>query len=199
MSDVPPSEPDIDRNVAANLRQFRERGGVSQDELAQRMSERGFGFTQATIWKIERGQRPVKISEAVALGESLGMISWTHLTEEPALTRHLADLQDANRRAHEAYNETKAAAARYLEAQVNVVLAVREAQDVGLDTERWNGWVNIPAERAVIEARVEWNREDEILDQREKKVEAVLATLRQQGYPLVQPEDVEFNAGDDRP
>ncbi|SES28845.1 Helix-turn-helix domain-containing protein [Lentzea xinjiangensis] len=195
MSDVPPEGPDIDRNVAVNLRQFREQRGVSQDELAQRMSERGFGFTQATIWKIERGQRPVKISEAVALGKALGLSSWTHLTEEPALTRRLSDLQDANRRANEAYTETKAAAARFFEAQVNVVVAVREAQDAGLDTERWNGWVNIPAERAVIEARVEWNREDDILERREKEVEAVLAALRQHGYPLIQPEDVEFGGG----
>jgi hypothetical protein len=58
-----------------------EQGGVSQEELAQHMSERGFGFTQATTWKIERGQRPIKISEAVALGKVLGLISWTHLTE----------------------------------------------------------------------------------------------------------------------
>jgi len=76
-----------------------------------------------------------------------------------------------------------------------VVLAVREAHDAGLDTGKWSGFVNIPAERAVIEARVEWNREEEILEQREEKVEAVLAALREQGYPLVQPEDVTFDGG----
>lgn len=196
MGEAPPRGPDIDRNVAANLRQFREQYGVSQDELARRMSEHGFGFTQATIWKIESGQRPVKISEAVALGKALGLRSWTYLTEEPALTRHLAVLQAANREAYEAYEQIKAAAARYLEAQVAVVLAVRQAQDAGLDTCKWNGFVNIPAERAVIEARVEWNREEEILEQREEKVEAVLAALREQGYPLVQPEDVTFGGGE---
>lgn len=193
MSDTPPAGADIDRNVATNLRQFREERGMSQDELAQRMSERGFGFTQATIWKIESGQRPVKISEAVALGKALGLLSWTHLIEEPKLTRRLAELQAANRRAYEAYAETKAAAARYLEAQVEVVLAVREAQDAGLDTERWVGWLDIPAERAVIEARVEWNREAEILEQREEKVEAVLAALWQEGYKPFRLEDVEFS------
>jgi hypothetical protein len=36
------------------------------------MAEREFGFTQATIWKIERDQRPVRISEAVALGMPSG-------------------------------------------------------------------------------------------------------------------------------
>ncbi len=43
----------IDRNISANLRIYREAGTISQDELAQLMADRGFGFSQATIWKIE--------------------------------------------------------------------------------------------------------------------------------------------------
>jgi hypothetical protein len=35
-------------------------------------TDRGFGFGQATIWKIESGQRPVKASELVALADCLG-------------------------------------------------------------------------------------------------------------------------------
>ena len=62
---------DIDQNIAANLRTYREAGNLSQEELAQRMADRGFGFSQATIWKIESGQRPVKASELVALADSL--------------------------------------------------------------------------------------------------------------------------------
>ena len=63
---------DIDQNIAANLRTYREAGSVSQEELAQRMASRGFGFSQATIWKIESGQRPVRASELVALADCLG-------------------------------------------------------------------------------------------------------------------------------
>ncbi len=63
---------DIDQSIAANLRTYREAGNISQDELAQRMADRGFGFSQATIWKIESGQRPVRASELVALADSLG-------------------------------------------------------------------------------------------------------------------------------
>ena len=63
MSEADAVFPNIDHHVATNVRAFRERNSLSQEELAQRMSERGFGFSQATIWKIESGQRPVKISE----------------------------------------------------------------------------------------------------------------------------------------
>lgn len=79
-----------------------------------------------------------------------------------------------------------------------MVLAVRQAQDAGLDAFRWRGWLDIPAERAVIEARVEADREAEILEQRDEKVEAVLAALREQGYTTWRPEDVEFNGGDEQ-
>ena len=58
---------DIDQNIAANLRTYREADNISQDELAQRMADRGFGFSQATVWKIESGQRPVRASELIAL------------------------------------------------------------------------------------------------------------------------------------
>ena len=68
---------DIDQNIAANLRTYREAGNISQDELAQRMADRGFGFSQATIWKIESGQRPVRASELVALADSLGVMTAT--------------------------------------------------------------------------------------------------------------------------
>jgi transcriptional regulator with XRE-family HTH domain len=43
------------------------------------MADRGFGFSQATIWKIERGERPVRASELVALAGSLGVMSATSL------------------------------------------------------------------------------------------------------------------------
>jgi len=78
---------DIDQNIAANLRTYREAGHISQEELAQRMTDLGFGFSQATIWKIERGQRPVRASELVALADSLGARSPT-LIHQPAAARN---------------------------------------------------------------------------------------------------------------
>lgn len=190
MSEADAVFPNIDQNVATNLRAFRDRGGLSQEELAQRMSERGFGFSQATVWKIESGQRPVKISEAVALSDALELPRWIDLTAEPDVSRHHADLTAANRRTNQAHAVLKEAAAAYLREQIDLSFAVRTAQDAGLTvTERYTSWLDIPAEQVVIEARVEFAQEDEVHVHRFEEVNAILAALREHGYAPPRPED----------
>src|SRR5690348_14775254 len=96
---------------------------TTPDMLAQRMADRGFGFSQATIWKIERGQRPVRASELVALADSLRVMLVTRLTDKPEVARHQVWLDQANRKAHHVYEILKEAAADYLDAQVELVVA----------------------------------------------------------------------------
>ena len=186
---------DIDQNIAANLRTYREAGTVSQDELAQRMADRGFGFSQATIWKIESGQRPVRASELVALADSLGIMSATSLTHQPDAARHQVQLEQANRKAHQAYQALKEAAAGYLDAQVELVVAAREAQDAGLTvTELHTSWLDTPPEEAVIEARVEADKEAVRSEQVNDAVGKILDALRSSGYePALRIEDVEID------
>lgn len=173
----------VDRNVATNLRTFRERAGVSQEELAQRMSERGFGFSQATVWKIESGQRPVRISEAVALSEALGLRRWIDLTADPEVNRHHADLSAANHKTYEAYFMLKEAAAAFLSAQIELSFVARTAQDAGLTvSELYTSWLDVPAEKAIIDARVDWAHHDDDQMRDEAEVAAVLAALREHGY-----------------
>lgn len=189
MSEAGAVFPNIDQNVATNVREFRERSGLSQEELAQRMSERGFGFSQATVWKIESGQRTVKISEAVALSDVLDL-RWMDLTAEPDVSRHQAALAAANRRAHQAYAALKETATAFLRTQVELSLTVRLAQDYGLTvTEPHRSWLDFPAERAVIEARVEYDQEEEAGMQQADTVNAILAALREHGYEPPRPED----------
>jgi transcriptional regulator with XRE-family HTH domain len=64
---------DFNSRVGANVRWFRKAAGVSQSELAQRLAERGFQFSQTTVVKTEQGIRPLKFEEAVAVGEILGV------------------------------------------------------------------------------------------------------------------------------
>jgi transcriptional regulator with XRE-family HTH domain len=190
MGETDAAFPNIDDNVATNVRAFRERSGLSQEELAQRMSERGFGFSQSTIWKIESGQRPVKISEAVALSEALDLPRWLDLTAEPEVTRHHADLTLANRLAHQAYAALKVAAAVYLRAQVDLSFVVREAQAAGVPVhEGHTSWLGVPAEKVIIEARVESADEDEIKMRQTEEVNAIMAALREHGYTPPRPED----------
>jgi transcriptional regulator with XRE-family HTH domain len=189
---------DIDQNIAANLRIYRETGNISQDELAQRMADRGFGFSQATIWKIESGQRPVRASELIALADSLGIMSPTSLTHKPDATRYKVQLEQANRNAQHAYETLKEAAAGYLEAQVELVVAAREAHDAGLTvTELHTSWLDTPAEEAVIQARVEADQEAERSEQVNDEINKILDALRSNGYrPTLRIEDVEVHGED---
>lgn len=183
----------IDENFAANLRERREAHGLSQDELAQRMTDRGFGFSQATIWKIEQGKRPVKLSEVVALADAIGMLGWTTLALQPHASRHHGQLQDSHRRAGDAYNAVKAAAHDYLRAQIEVAVSVHEARAAGISVrELWTAWLDMPAERAAIEARVEFEQEDVARDQLEAAVEQVLQALRAGGFEaIIDPDSIE--------
>lgn len=182
----------VDEHLAANLRQARETQGLSQDELAQRMAERGFGFGQATIWKIEQGKRPVKISELVALADALGLRGWTVLLSDPRDANRQFQLESAHFRAGAAYSDLKAAAARFLEAQAEVAVAVHDVRTAGgHEGPLWGAWVQTPAERAVIEARVEWERHDEQVEQLDDEVEKLLRAFRDSGYqPLIDIEAI---------
>lgn len=75
-----------DEHFAANLRSTREAMGITQAELAERMRDRGFGFHQATIYKIEKGERKVSIGEAMAIA-GLFDIDVTDLAEAPTEVR----------------------------------------------------------------------------------------------------------------
>lgn len=62
---------DLDGRIGETLRVLR--GDVSQAELAEKMVERGFPkWSQSTVWTIEKGTRPLRLSEAKVLTEILG-------------------------------------------------------------------------------------------------------------------------------
>jgi transcriptional regulator with XRE-family HTH domain len=60
---------DRDKTIGQNL--LRLRGERSQKELADAMRARGFKWSQATVWSIEKGERPLRLAEAEALGTVL--------------------------------------------------------------------------------------------------------------------------------
>ena len=190
MGEVDSVSPGIDDNVATNVRALRERNGWSQEELAQRMTDRGFGFSQATIWKIESGQRPLKISEAVALSDALELPRWLDLTSEPEASRHYSNMTVANRRMSNAYATLRDAASAYLQAQIDLSFAIRTAQDAEVRVSQiFTSWLDMSAEQAVIEARVELAHEEDDRMRQLREVDAVMNALREHGYTPPRPED----------
>lgn len=183
---------EVEENFATNVREYREQLGLSQEELAQRMVECGFGFTQATVWKIEQGRRAVRIAEAVALMDALGLPSWMNLTRSPHAFRRDAQLQAAHRRAGAAYAAIKEATTAYLRAQAEVAVAAHEAHEAGVAVNSlWTSWLEEPAERAVIEARIAYDREDTVLQDLHDTVSTIMAAIRASGYePVINLDDM---------
>ncbi len=62
-------EPQTEEQIGADVATARERAGMSQKELAAAMTERGFKWAQATVSQIEKGERPLRLSEADHLAE----------------------------------------------------------------------------------------------------------------------------------
>lgn len=65
---------DVSETFARRLRAERERSGVSQAELAERVAAAlGTPFYPTAVTKVEKRDREVKLSEAVALADALGL------------------------------------------------------------------------------------------------------------------------------
>lgn len=61
-----------DEQFAVNVREERERKGMSQGALAGQMQERGWSWWAQTVQKVEGGQRHVRVGEAEALARIFG-------------------------------------------------------------------------------------------------------------------------------
>ena len=60
---------DTDARIGGRLQELR--GDMSQAALAAAMAERGHKWSQATVWSVETGKRPMRMSEAIDLAEIL--------------------------------------------------------------------------------------------------------------------------------
>ena len=90
---------------SANFSATRKLRSLSQEAVAEAMQERGFDFHQQTVYKIEKRQRKVTLSEAIALAEvlDLPLESLTNPTRSPeeerlftllSVAKSLADVTD---------------------------------------------------------------------------------------------------------
>lgn len=68
-----------DKTIGKNLQTLR--GDVSQEELASKMRGYGFKWSKATVWSVEQGERPLRLSEAQAVLQCLGNSSMFGLLE----------------------------------------------------------------------------------------------------------------------
>jgi transcriptional regulator with XRE-family HTH domain len=66
-----PLADELDEALAKRIRELRTEAGLTQQQLAERMTLAGSKMHQTTIAKIEAGERPVVVGEAVLLAALL--------------------------------------------------------------------------------------------------------------------------------
>jgi transcriptional regulator with XRE-family HTH domain len=137
---MPVSDELIGRNLA------RMRGDMSQKELAARMKERGWKWSQATVWSVEKGERPLRLAEAEDIKAVLGTM-WGLTMDDDQTTLFLANKQVSRRNA-----ELQAAIRNFYQAQMELSLAVKSANDTRL-RDAGQDWLDLTVEAVATEVR----------------------------------------------
>lgn len=89
---------DFNQRVGANLARIRKAAGLSQADLANRLTLHGLPFHQPTILKVEKGTRPLKFDEACAIAGELGvnLASLAQYIDDEQAGDALAQIQRSN-------------------------------------------------------------------------------------------------------
>jgi transcriptional regulator with XRE-family HTH domain len=103
------------RTFANRLREERQRAGLSQAALAERLVGMGFRIDDSAITRIEKHQRTVKLEEAVAIAQTLDVPLDTLLSDHAAklreLQQHLERQQSRLGEAEYEFDQARAAVA----------------------------------------------------------------------------------------
>jgi transcriptional regulator with XRE-family HTH domain len=144
---------DEDRLIGTNLARLR--ASRSQAEVAVLMKDAGWKWSQTTVWKVESGERPLRLTEARALAEVL------HVTVDEFFETPLrVELGDALNHLDERRVELRAAVRDYEEVQTEVAqLAdrIERSDETGLDprtTIRVESALRRSAEDVVLESHI---------------------------------------------
>jgi transcriptional regulator with XRE-family HTH domain len=99
------ADEDADKRFGNNLRRLREEADMTQAELAQAMTERGWPWHQSTVARVESGRQSVRFSEAEVLAKILG-VALDRLTWVGPEGPEAAAVAEAGRRLRRAFERT---------------------------------------------------------------------------------------------
>lgn len=120
--------------VGKNVRRLRELAGLSQTELAHALTERGTSFHQQTVVKVEKGERPLKFTEAAEIGIVLNADLYALLTPSFAAER-LDELRNRTGAFVVCYADVYTAASRLISKGGMLLDAVRRTSEWLADPE----------------------------------------------------------------
>lgn len=134
------------------------RGDKTQQAVADEMRRRGWRWSQATVWSVEKGERPLRLAEADDLATVLGTPSVHAFLTEPIG----AYIQQGVLRTSNAYQAIVEGVWELLDAQDSLKVHLMRAREDGHELteveeaqrDLWVRPIDIP-EKAVTEARAE--------------------------------------------
>lgn len=144
-----PEPGSVDEQVAANLREFREKLGWSQDDLAEKMTAAGEKYWRQTVHRNETGQRKISVGELAALAHVLG-VSVSRLMQPAIEHNTVAWFDRFTASANAAFEDIAAATGQLLFARAHLEEGIEDARKRGLD-ERERVRAAIADARAVLE------------------------------------------------
>jgi transcriptional regulator with XRE-family HTH domain len=101
-----------DEGIGRAIQAGRQRLGILQSELSERLAIQGLVWSQATISKVERGDRPVRATEIPAVAQALDMdVSDLFTPWESGLQLRL---QEATKQVHQLDQELKVIGEEYI-------------------------------------------------------------------------------------
>ncbi len=123
-----------DLTIGANVRRFRQAVAMSQAQLAEALSGYGISFSQQTVLKIEKGERPLKLSEAAAISNCLGIAVQDLFETDEEASAESVSLRRARGFCDEIRMVARAALAGLDKLQHMQVILKREIEDGELGT-----------------------------------------------------------------
>ena len=100
--------PNREQLIGENMQRLRSALSMSQADLASRMKDAGFKWSQATVWSVEKGERPLRLSEAEELSALLRVRGLDEFLSEPELILFQTDIKFAERSYEEFIDHARA-------------------------------------------------------------------------------------------
>ena len=157
-----------DSQIGQNLVTLR--GDMSQKDLATRMRTLGWKWSQATVWSVETGERPLRLAEATDLAQILN----THVSRLTG-TEAGAALEQLSRQVQEAQQTLRTNLQTYRRAQFALASAADRALGKG---------VKLPHAGAMIESSLRTTPEDvlESMRRQQGRIDRENAILSQEAH-----------------
>lgn len=137
---------------ATRLRQERERAGITQAELAQRIADRkGTKFDSTTITRIEKQIRGVRLEEAMLAADALGLPLTSLLVDdaESAFAESIQENLELLAQAQDDWRDAQARVRKYTEIVQRITEDRSLYRQQGLGPEREPTQSHIPSVRSI--------------------------------------------------